>query len=582
MLAELSNHLWQSTAFAAVVALATMGFRQNRAHVRYWMWLSASMKFLLPFGLLLSLGHRLEWAPAVKAPPATAALSVYLLGMSQPFPDKALPIASAANAHDWLAILLLAVWACGFAAIALIRGRGWRRVRAALRASTPIDVLGTLHIRSAPGLLEPGVVGFFHPVLLLPADIAAHLEPAQWAAVLAHERCHVRRRDNLTSLLHMLVESVFWFHPLVWWIGGRLIEERERACDEAVLSLGNLPQAYAQAILNVCKSYLESPLSCVAGITGWNLKKRIQAILTGGTARELTFARKMALTAGVLAAVAVPVAIGIGSAPHMRAQAPAAQRFETASIKPCNAYTRSDYLNVPAGTFHSGCTTVQHLILQAYGLFADGHMHPLAAVTTSGGPAWADSDLYEIEAEAEGAQSRPVMNGPMLQTLLEDRFKLRLHHETRPVPVYELTVASGGLKAPPFQGSCTPWDWDHPDPAATPVRCATSRAVGNSLDLDSATMADLCLFFLVTLDRPVIDETGAAGRFNFHLNMPTKVFAHGPFGIPSLGDPTARATDSALIASIKNAAGRIGLLLQPAEGPGEFLVIDQLERPSGT
>jgi bla regulator protein BlaR1 len=52
-------------------------------------------------------------------------------------------------------------------------------------------------------------------------------------AMLAHELCHVRRRDNLTSAMHMVVEVVFWFHPLVWWIGVRLMEERERACDEA-------------------------------------------------------------------------------------------------------------------------------------------------------------------------------------------------------------------------------------------------------------------------------------------------------------------------------------------------------------
>ena len=53
----------------------------------------------------------------------------------------------------------------------------------------------------------------------------------------------------------MIVEAVFWFHPLVWWIGARLVEERERACDEAVLSLGNEPHDYAEGILNICKSY---------------------------------------------------------------------------------------------------------------------------------------------------------------------------------------------------------------------------------------------------------------------------------------------------------------------------------------
>ncbi len=63
----------------------------------------------------------------------------------------------------------------------------------------------------------------------------------------------------------MFVETVFWFHPLVWWIGKRMVEERERACDEEVLRLGNEPRVYAEGILNVCKLYMESPLACVSG-----------------------------------------------------------------------------------------------------------------------------------------------------------------------------------------------------------------------------------------------------------------------------------------------------------------------------
>ena len=57
-------------------------------------------------------------------------------------------------------------------------------------------------------------------------------------AMLAHEVAHVRRRDNLTAALHMLVEAMFWFHPLVWWMERRLVEERERACDEEVVEMG--------------------------------------------------------------------------------------------------------------------------------------------------------------------------------------------------------------------------------------------------------------------------------------------------------------------------------------------------------
>ena len=147
--------------------------------------------------------------------------------------------------------------------------------------------------RSSPSLLEPGVFGILRPVLLLPDGIFDRLTPAQLQAVIAHELCHVRHRDNLIAAIHMFVETVFWFHPLVWWIGKRMVEERERACDEEVLREFGEPKAYAEGILNVCKLYVESPLRCVSGVTGGsNLKKRIEAIMANRVARRLNFGKE--------------------------------------------------------------------------------------------------------------------------------------------------------------------------------------------------------------------------------------------------------------------------------------------------
>ena len=86
--------------------------------------------------------------------------------------------------------------------------------------------------------LEPGIFGISRPVLVWPEGISEHLEDAHLEAILAHELWHVRRRDNLAAAIHMFVEAMFWFHPLVWWLGARLVEERERACDEEVLESG--------------------------------------------------------------------------------------------------------------------------------------------------------------------------------------------------------------------------------------------------------------------------------------------------------------------------------------------------------
>ena len=188
-----------------------------------------------------------------------------------------------------------------------------------------MQIAAPLEVRTSPVLLEPGVVGLFRPMLLLPAGIVERLAPRQLEALLAHEYCHVRRRDNLLSVIHMVVEAIFWFHPLVWWIGARLVEERERACDEAVLTLGSEPREYADAILSICRSYLESPLSCVSGVTGANLNRRIHTILSGRSPRELNFTKKSALAAAGIAALTLPLIAGIMSATRVEAQTSIAQ-----------------------------------------------------------------------------------------------------------------------------------------------------------------------------------------------------------------------------------------------------------------
>jgi len=272
------NHLWQSTIFAAAAGLLTVAFRRNGAHVRYWLWFGASAKFLIPFAVLPAIPYP-SWAPSAPG------------------------VASAG------------VWACGFAAVAFTRLRTWLRIRAVLRASTPLALaFVTLpprtEIRSAPGVIEPGVVGWRDPVLLMPAGIDRHLTQPELATVVAHELCHVRRRDNLTGAFHMVVESIFWFHPLVWWIGARLVDERERACDEHVMRTFGQPQLYARAILNVCKRYLVSPIVCVSGVGGSGIRKRIDAILRNEVGEPVGPLKKALLSSVLVALVIVPAGAG--------------------------------------------------------------------------------------------------------------------------------------------------------------------------------------------------------------------------------------------------------------------------------
>lgn len=321
MMYALINHLWQATVFAVVVGLLTLAFRKNRARVRYWLWLSASVKFLVPFALLLSLGGFLGRSPAAKSLPVPA-IPDAVVRVAEPFPVHAATAPPAQTPVHWVLFILVSMWMCGFLGVTLSRIRAWLRIRVALRSSTPLEISFPVPVRSTTHPLEPGIVGFFRPMLLLPVGIWEHLTPEQLQVVLTHERCHLRRRDNLTATIHMIAEALFWFHPLVWWISARLMEERERACDEEVLRLGSDPRTYAESILKTCEFSIASPLACVSGVTGADLKKRIARIINSAGGHKLSVCKKLLLgTAGFLA-IAGPIGFGLAHGRPPQANTP--------------------------------------------------------------------------------------------------------------------------------------------------------------------------------------------------------------------------------------------------------------------
>jgi len=274
MISFLANHLWQSTLFAAAAWLLTLALRRNSARIRHAIWLAASMKFLVPFSLLITAGTHV---PSTHTAPPPRQFSKAFASAGEPFtiPPPAYHIPVTRRPSPVLPV----IWLCGSGCVFAFWFIRWRRVRKMLRTATPLYPRLPIETLSSPSQPEPGIFGLFRPILLLPEGIEHHLTPAQLRSVIAHELVHVRRRDNLAAAIHMLVEALFWFHPLVWWIGARLVDERERACDEAVLTEGSEPQAYAEGILGVCRLYLESPLPCVSGVTGADLKKRVEAIM---------------------------------------------------------------------------------------------------------------------------------------------------------------------------------------------------------------------------------------------------------------------------------------------------------------
>jgi bla regulator protein BlaR1 len=576
MLPAVFDHLWQSTLFAGVAALVTLALGKNRARVRHWVWFAASLKFLIPVSLFIALGSHMEWRMAPVAPPN---ISVVMDEVSQPFTGASAPLlATVPTARNPLPGALLGIWGCGFIGISCAWWVRWRRVRTAVRAGSPVEMDIPIRAMCSPTLLEPGVFGVWRPVLLLPEGIFDRLTTGQLQAVIEHELCHVRHRDNLAAAIHMCVETLFWFHPLVWWIGKRMVDERERGCDEEVVSRGGEARVYAEAILNVCKLYVESPLECVAGVTGADLKKRIEGIMARRVAVRLSFAKQVALTSVGLGVVAIPVLVGVM---HAQPATESSPKFEVASVKPSGPGD-GGFKGVEGrgggnrGLEHRRLTlrmNLYALIVNAYSLRGCPPFGEFAGCKVlSGGPDWMRKDQFEVVAKAP--DDSPDYTGSqfvnlhapqiqmMLQALLADRFALKVHHETKELPLYALTVEKKGPKFKKSDGSKEP---------RIMFRGVEQPANGPKmirLICENGSMQELVDLYAKFMDRPVVDRTGLTDRYDFTMDYEANADTPGSF---------TELTGPGLFKAFEE---HEGLKWEATKGPVEILVIDHAERPS--
>ncbi len=635
----LANHLWQSSAFAAAVWLLTLLMRRNQSRIRYALWLAASVKFLLPFSLLMGLGALLPRPQRVVTAPAIYnAVDV----AAQPFaePDLDAPMLTAPPAHvatlkeriaAWTPIALAALWLCGMAVVLLVWSVRWRQVRTMLRHAIPVGkgreaellhqmeratgVRRPVPLRLSQTLMEPGIFGIFRPVLFWPQRLSDRLNDEHMEAILAHELMHVRRRDNLTASLHMVAEALFWFHPVVWWMERRMVEERERACDEAVVQMVGKPEAYAESLLKACRFCVESPLTCVSGITGADLKQRVVQIMTGRVVRKLTMTKKLLLLAVALGVVAVPIVLGqakaarrvmlaaIQSAPKpfrlaahamiaeiatpavgeiseaSLQQAPATGaarmdmsndarlRFEVASIRPAAPQESTSGGPRRVSVFTDDGISARNVPLNR--LLATAYDVNQLLGQIIGAPDWVGTQPWNIEAKVAdddmAAYSRLMQDHTpegmhrrnlMLQAFLVERFKLKAHYETREQTIYSLEVAKGGFKAKPVAAN-----------AASSIRVT----LGNGhYQAHSADIKGLATYLAMSLQQPVVDKTGLTGDYDITLDWQP--------GTGVSADPgPAESSKPSLPAALEE---QLGLKLVAGRGPVDLVVVDHIEKPS--
>jgi uncharacterized protein (TIGR03435 family) len=566
-LSPVANHLWQSTLFAGAAWLLTLVLRKNHASVRCRLWLAASVKFLIPFSLLVGTASQFAWRTSPAMGPSMVSRAIDQI--SQPFalPVEAIPTVAAAPSSNPVPAILLGVWFGGFVISAAVWYRWWRRFRAAIRVATPLQLDLPIPVMTSPDRLEPGVFGIRKPVLLLPEGIGDRLTADQLRSILEHELCHVRRRDNLAAAMHMFVESIFWFHPLVWWIGKRLVEERERACDEEVVRMGNEPEVYAEGILNVCKFYLQSPMACASGVTGSDLKKRIEGIVANQVSTSLSTARKLVLAGAGIAAIGAPVLIGLWQVPSGNAQSQEKLIFEVASVKRLDpAALRGGPIPLAPGVTTGGGIRSQvpvfNLICWAYGIEGD---------YLSGGPSWVRSDRYDIQAKPEKfdgpedptapiSEQRANRTRERVKALLADRFHLVVRSETKEAQVYVLSVAKGGHKLTP----------DPDGRGGVRQGAAVIESFGAPISFLTVPLTQI-------LARPVVDETGIDGRFKYKLEYRPED-PREKQALAAAGEPVAdNDPRPSIFAAIKS---QLGLELQSRKGPVTSIVIEKIERPT--
>jgi bla regulator protein blaR1 len=520
-------------------------------------------------------------------------------------------------------------------------------------------VIGTVRANrlTSASCAAPVTVGLLHPRVILP-ECAGAWPQAQLDAVMAHERAHVRRRDPLVLWLALLNRAVFWFHPIAWWLERRIAALAEEACDAAVIERGHDPRDYSEYLLDVARAVQRAGTRVnvtAMAMPGSYLAPRIKKIIAGVASSRVSRVRmagavsvcvicSVMFGAGTLERAAkidlpilplrgrapifkmYPEAVSVPAIPPINkpaqvliAQAtpapkavaqPAATpvpQFEVASIKPCGngdagggvgrgGRGGGDGQGPSPDRLNLACQPLMNLIRMAYLNYAGGHLNRRDTTPVDGGPSWVTSERYQVTAKADGTPGQEMMRGPMLQALLEDRFKLKIRRESREVPAYALTIGRGGPKMKTFhEGSCVEFVAGklpglRPD-GKPPVFCnfrsfrrglngaqSTWELIGGSLDDFAKSLGD-------DMDRIVINKTGIPGEFDFSIeftpdeSMPSVMNALRQRATQN-GEPLVAPEPSGGLSIFTAIQQQLGMKLEPSKGPRDFLVIDRVEKPT--
>jgi uncharacterized protein (TIGR03435 family) len=399
----------------------------------------------------------------------------------------------------------------------------WQRAFDSLRVRLRIPIGVKLLISELVSV--PTVIGWLKPVVLLPAAALTGIAPEHIEVLLTHELAHIRRHDYLVNLLQRFAETLLFYHPAVWWLSHQMSAEREACCDDIAVSLTGDSLAYVCALAS-----LESrrPEHLAVAANGGSLKDRVSRLLGQSSA-----------STGGLPGIGL-LAMGLTVCGLVAQVVDTRPAFEVASLKADKSTTGVDRIQRSGGSLIIVNVSLKRLIGMAYGV-EEGRDYLFK------GPDWIDAENFDISAKFPPETSEAKML-EMLQRLLDERFRLKLHKEPREFAVYALVADPRGAKVLP---SKTPGPFYR-------FSARGGHAVGSSVTM--AQFADRLSREDFQIGRRVVDFTGLPGTYDLTLDW----------------ENSDAASDRPTIFSALRE--QLGLRLEPRKVSLDVLVVDSVLR----
>jgi uncharacterized protein (TIGR03435 family) len=560
------NSLWQAVllAFLVWLAIKLVGPHVNAAtrHLIWWITLVAIA--ILP--CIPRSAPTTQPGQPLRSEAVKAAVPIRVSAPLAPPPVQATVTVKEKRTTLW-PFGVLGIWAAVCARQLIVILGSYFYLRALKQRAVPSSHALPRLTRPARLLLafdlpSPVAVGFFHPAVVLPVGLPDQLTSAELQCVLLHESAHLARYDDWENVVARLVRAVTVPHPVAWWVLRQIDREREMACDDWVVAHIGAVQSYVESLARVLElqwSTADSVLASGLFEHHSRLRVRIETLLLRG--------RRFSTAAARIPIVATAVTLGLlaftgALAPHWIAFAQRLE-FDVASIKQNTANVPNDFTPRRSGTLvtmHN--TQVGSVLYYAYHITGS---YQLVGFDPNALPwewTWIDVDA-RAPLNASDDQIRL-----MFQSLLEDRYKLRIHRETREIPEYELVDINAKLDPSHATDNPMPITVEGKALKIPSGKCSISGWLdGDRMICHAAPAERIVAEISSSLRSPVVDRTGLTQTYDVNL-----LFASENRKLPEDQTPAP---------SLEDAIRDLGLKLKKGKGPVEVIVVDHVEKPSG-